>query len=88
MVKINSKTLPKNLFSKIFEYIIKEYIRIKDVVILLNISKLTLRNWDKNKKLCTQKHPINNYSVYLKTEIDGIIEQIKSGEKKIKYTKK
>jgi len=66
---------------------IKEYTSIKDVAILLNVSKLTLRNWDKNKKLCAQRHPVNNYRVYLKTEIDEIIEQIKSGEKKIKYTK-
>ena len=56
-------------------------ISIKKAAELLNVSTLTLRNWDRDGKLTAFRHPINNYRVYDKEEIDRIINKIKSGEK-------
>jgi DNA (cytosine-5)-methyltransferase 1 len=59
-------------------------ISIKEAAKILNVSKLTLRNWDKNGKLSALRHPINNYRVYRLEDINKIIEQIESGEKSTK----
>ncbi len=53
------------------------YINIKEAAEMLGVSKLTLRNWDKSGKLEAHRHPINNYRVYLKEDLDKLISQIK-----------
>jgi excisionase family DNA binding protein len=63
-------------------------ISIKQAAEMLNISKLTLRNWDRDGKLTALRHPINNYRVYRIEDIEKIIDQIKSGEKPAPRKKK
>lgn len=63
-------------------------ISIKEAAEILNVSKLTLRNWDNSGKLIAFRHPINNYRVYNLEDIENIIKKIKSGEKPIKDTRK
>ena len=45
------------------------FYKISEVANLLNVSKDTLRRWDKNKKLVPIRHPINNYRVYHKDQL-------------------
>lgn len=65
----------------------KKYLSIKEASSILNVTKLTLRNWDKTGKLNALRHPINNYRVYIKEEIDNIIHKIESGYKPIKHSR-
>lgn len=65
-----------------------KYINIKDASKILGVSKLTLRNWDRDGKLIAKRHPMNNYRVYLKEDLDKILKQIDSGEKPIILPKK
>ena len=53
-----------------------KYITIKDASRLLGVSALTLRNWDKKKKLVAYRHPINNYRVYRQDEIENFLQTI------------
>ncbi len=48
----------------------KEYYSIAEVADILSISKETLRRWDNNKKLVPTRHPINNYRVYHKSQLE------------------
>ena len=57
----------------------KKYINIKDAAKILGVSPLTLRNWDKSGKLKALRHPMNNYRVYKKTDIEKVIEEIDAG---------
>ncbi len=66
----------------------KKFINIKDAGAMLGVSKLTLRNWDRDGKLVAKRHPINNYRVYLAEDLEKIIKQIESGEKPIRAPKK
>ena len=59
----------------------KKLISIKEASEMLNVSKLTLRNWDRDGKLSAFRNPINNYRVYQLEDIEKIINQIKSGDK-------
>jgi len=58
-------------------------ITIKEAAKILNISRLTLRNWDRDGKLKAYRHPINNYRIYRLDDIENIIKKIESGEKPI-----
>jgi len=66
----------------------KIYLNINEAASMLGVTKLTLRNWDNAGKLKAFRHPINNYRVYLKSDIDQIIDKIESGERPIKYSKR
>ena len=65
-----------------------KYINIKDAAKMLGVSKLTLRNWDRDGKLVAKRHPMNNYRVYLAEDLNQIIKKIESGEKPIRPPKK
>lgn len=52
-----------------------EFYTIADVADMLGVSKETLRRWDKNGKLTSIRHPINNYRIYSKESLSQF-EQI------------
>lgn len=55
-----------------------EFLNIKQAAKMLGVTALTLRNWDKSGKFTASRHPINNYRVYRKNEVDMLLEDIKS----------
>jgi len=55
-----------------------KYITIKDAATILNVTKLTLRNWDKSGKLKAHRHPFNNYRVYKVEDLEKVIELIET----------
>ena len=59
----------------------KKYLTIKEVSRILGVTPLTLRNWDKKKKLKAYRNPINNYRVYKPEEIQLFIRRIESGRR-------
>lgn len=54
----------------------EEYYTIKAAAEMLGVSPLTLRNWDKQGKLVAYRHPINNYRMYKREQIDEIVERL------------
>ena len=65
-----------------------EYITIKQASHVLNVSTLTLRNWDNNGKLKAHRHPMNNYRVYKIKDLETVIREIESGTGQRLSTKK
>lgn len=53
-------------------------ITIKEAASLLGVSALTLRNWDKKGKLIAFRHPLNNYRVYKREDIEALLDKIGS----------
>ncbi len=56
----------------------KRYFKIKEVAKLLNVTNLTLRNWDKAGKLKAYRNPINNYRLYKPEDIELFIRRLES----------
>lgn len=54
-----------------------EYMTIKEAAEYLKVTGQTLRNWDKLGKLKPYRHPMNNYRLYKKTDLDKILKSIK-----------
>ena len=58
-----------------------KFINIKAAAHMLGVSALTLRNWDKKKKLIAYRHPINNYRVYKLADIQKFLAGIEESGK-------
>lgn len=52
------------------------YITVKEAAKLLGISTMTLRRWDNGKKLKAKRHPMNNYRLYCRKELEVILKEI------------
>ncbi len=72
-----------------------KFLTIKQAAQLLGVTALTLRNWDKNGKLPTSRHPMSNYRIYKSDAIEKLVRDIESGSmptkakpRKIKVTKR
>lgn len=63
---------------------------IKEASRMLGVTPLTLRNWDNKGKLKALRHPINNYRVYKRADIELLIEEIGKNESptRLKSSKK
>lgn len=66
----------------------QEFLTIKQAAKLLGVTPLTLRNWDNSGKFTATRHPINNYRVYKKVEVDMLMEDMRSKHVTIKKPKK
>jgi excisionase family DNA binding protein len=55
----------------------KRFFTIKEAAEFLEVSSMTLRNWDKSGKLTAQRHPINNYRVYTISDLERFITKFK-----------
>lgn len=53
---------------------IKEFIKIEEASEMLNVTKMTLRRWDKAGKLKAYRHPINNWRLYKKSDIENLMK--------------
>lgn len=59
----------------------KNFLTVKEAAKLLGVSPLTLRNWDKSGKLKAIRHPINNYRLYPREQIELFLRKIRSQRK-------
>lgn len=66
----------------------KEFLTIKEAAAMLGVSALTLRNWDNSGKFTASRHPINNYRVYKRAEVEMLMEDMRSKQITIKKPKK
>ena len=53
-----------------------KYITISEAADRLNVSKETLRRWDKSGKFKSYRHPINNYRVYTEEQIKSLVNDV------------
>jgi excisionase family DNA binding protein len=53
-----------------------KFITIKEAADIIGVTRMTLRNWDKNGKLKAHRHPFNNYRVYKVEDIEALLEMI------------
>lgn len=52
---------------------------IKEAAAYLGVTPLTLRNWDKNGKLPTTRHPMSNYRIYKTEDLEKLMNDIGAG---------
>lgn len=56
------------------------YLRIKEAAEYLGVSPNTMRNWGRDGRIQEHRHPVNNYRLYKKTDLEGLLKKTeKSG---------
>jgi len=58
---------------------VREYLTVKEAAEFLGVSPKTLRNWDRAGKLIPSRHPMNGYRLYVREELEAILENIAKG---------
>lgn len=53
-----------------------DYLRIKEAAAYLGVSRNTLRQWEKAKKIKAYRWPQNNWRGYKKEDLDQVLEQM------------
>jgi len=54
----------------------KYHLTIKEAAEIFGVTPQTIRNWDKKGKLKTFRHPMNNYRMYDRSELEKIVRKI------------
>ena len=57
-----------------------KYLSIKEAAEILDVTPLTLRNWDKRGTLTAYRNPINNYRVYRRDQIELLFRKIENSK--------
>jgi len=50
---------------------------IKEAAAYLGVAPNTLRNWGASGKLKERRHPMNDYRLYTKAELDRLVKRVK-----------
>ena len=56
---------------------ISEYMKVSEAAEFLGVSKDTLRRWDAAGKLRAHRHPVSNFRLYLKKDLDALLTQLR-----------
>jgi len=55
---------------------LEDSVRVGEAATILGVSTKTLRNWDRMGKLKARRHPINGYRIYLREELQDLLNQV------------
>jgi hypothetical protein len=50
------------------------YLTIGEAALHLDVSRSTLRNWERDGKLMTERHPLNGYRVFTHEQLDPFVK--------------
>jgi DNA (cytosine-5)-methyltransferase 1 len=55
---------------------IQDYLQIKEAAEFLGVTPTTLRNWEKRGKLTSHRHPLNQYRLYKREDLEEFLQLI------------
>lgn len=58
---------------------IADYLSVSEAAKYLGVSSSTLRNWDQSGTFPATRHPINNYRLYRKADLEGLLTRLRLG---------
>ena len=53
-----------------------EFLTVAEAAEYLGVCPNTIRNWGKDHKIPEHRHPLNNYRLYRRSDLDGVWRQI------------
>ena len=55
---------------------LNDYLTTKEAAAFLGVTPETLRNWDRTKKFCPARHPINGYRLYRREDLEALLAKV------------
>ena len=56
--------------------VVADFLTVGEAATKLGVSRSTLRNWDKAGKLKPHRHPLNDYRLYRRVEVEELLAKI------------
>ena len=53
-----------------------EFLTVKEAAEFLGVSPNTVRNWGREGKIPEHRHPINNYRLYRREDLESLLKQL------------
>jgi len=53
------------------------YLRVKEAAELLGVAPNTVRSWGEAGKIPQYRHPVNNYRLYKRAELERLLKKVK-----------
>jgi DNA (cytosine-5)-methyltransferase 1 len=53
-----------------------DYLQIREAAEFLGVSPNTLRNWGREAKIAEFRHPVNNYRLYRRSDLEGLLQRV------------
>jgi DNA-binding transcriptional MerR regulator len=54
---------------------LQQYMTITEAAAFLGVTPNTLRNWGREAKIPERRHPVNNYRLYKKTDLESLLRR-------------
>jgi len=58
--------------------IMGSFLTVSEAAALLGVSASTVRNWDRSGRVRAIRHPVNNYRLYDRYELQALLDRIAS----------
>ena len=55
---------------------LSDYLRVSEAAEYLGVSPNTLRNWERAGKIVAHRHPVNDYRLFKREELDALLKQV------------
>ena len=59
-----------------------EFLTVKEAAEFLGVSPNTVRNWGREGKIPEHRHPINNYRLYRRQDLEGLLKLLQEPSNK------
>jgi len=56
---------------------LNDYITIKEAAEYLGVTPITLRRWDEAGRFVAKRHPVSNYRLYSKRDLEKLLKDVK-----------
>ena len=66
----------------------QEFLLVKQTAEVLGVSANTVRAWASTGKLQEYRHPVNNYRLFRRNEVEDLLEQIENPQPSRKHLRK
>jgi DNA (cytosine-5)-methyltransferase 1 len=64
-----------------------EFLTVKEAAEFLGVSPNTIRNWGRESKIPEHRHPLNNYRLYLRDDLERLLRKLHVSVNKRKQPK-
>lgn len=64
-----------------------DFLQVKEAAELLGVSPNTIRNWSRENKLPEYRHPVNNYRLYRKQDVEKMKRALRM-PKRVQYAER
>jgi MerR family copper efflux transcriptional regulator len=55
---------------------LRDFLRISEAAEYLGVSPNTLRNWERAGKIVAHRHPVNQYRLFKREDLDAVLRKV------------